>query len=126
MSGNGSGQNGTKDEIKRRLERLADLYGEVPLVSRVLSEDPGLFLPYSDLSKRLLMEPKHLSVKEMELVAVAASAALGSEHCLNVHLPQALKAGATREEIMETVMVATFMSMTKGQSIALRKLAEQK
>jgi AhpD family alkylhydroperoxidase len=112
-------------EIKNRLKRLAEFYGETPFVSRKLADSPNLFLPFSDLSRRLLMEPEHLSMKEMEIAAVAASAALGSEHCLNVHIPQALKVGATKDELTEVIMVATFMAMTRGQSIALRKLAEQ-
>jgi alkylhydroperoxidase/carboxymuconolactone decarboxylase family protein YurZ len=51
---------------------------------------------------------------------------LGSEHCLGVHIPQALKEGASKEAVMEAIMVGSFMAMTKGQSIGLRKLAEQK
>jgi AhpD family alkylhydroperoxidase len=113
-------------EIKRRLDRLEELYGEVPLVSRTLADSPGLFIPFTDLSKRILQEPEHLSRKEMEIAAVAASVALGSEHCLNVHIPQALKMGATREELTEVIMIASFMSMTKAQSVSFRKLAEQR
>jgi AhpD family alkylhydroperoxidase len=116
---------GTDAEIKRRLQRLAEIYGEVPLVSRKLADSPDMFLPYTDLSKRLLLEPEHLSKKEMEIAAVAASVALGSEHCLNVHIPQAIKMGATKEELMEIIMIASFMAMTKGQSVAFRKLDEQ-
>lgn len=113
-------------EIKKRLKKLADFYGETPFVSKKLAESPDIFLPFSDLSRRLLMEPGHLSMKEMEIAAVAASAALGSEHCLNVHVPQALKIGVTKDELTEVIMVATFMAMTRGQSIALRKLADQR
>ncbi len=116
----------TDAEIKKRLKRLADFYGQVPFVSTSLAQHPDVFLPFSDLSKRLLLEPKHLSLKEMELAAVAASTALGSEHCLNVHIPQALRVGASRDEVMEAIMVGSFMAMTKGQSVGLRKLAEQK
>ncbi|MDW5562835.1 MAG: carboxymuconolactone decarboxylase family protein [Methanomassiliicoccus sp.] len=112
-------------EIKRRLKRMAEVYGEVPLVSEVLAASPDLFLPFTDLSKRLLLEPQYLSSKEMEIAAVAASVALGSEFCLNVHLPRALKTGATREELIEVIMIASFMSMTKAQSVAFRKLDEQ-
>jgi AhpD family alkylhydroperoxidase len=112
-------------EIKKRLDRLAEIYGEAPLVSRQLAESPDMFIPFTDLSKRLLLEPVHLSLKEMEIAAVAASAALGSEHCLNVHIPQAIKLGVTKEELREVIMIATFMAMTRGQSVAFRKLAEQ-
>jgi AhpD family alkylhydroperoxidase len=116
----------TDAEIKKRLERLAAFYGQVPFVSSYLANHSDIFLPFSDLSKRLLLEPKHLTLKEMELAAVAASTALGSEHCLNVHVPQAIKVGASKEEVMEAILVGSFMAMTKGQSVALRKLFEQK
>jgi 4-carboxymuconolactone decarboxylase len=116
----------TDAEIKKRLKRLGEFYGQVPFVSTALAEHPDVFLPFSDLSRRLLLEPKHLSLKEMELAAVAAGTALGSEHCLNVHVPQAIKVGASKDEVMEAIMVGSFMAMTRGQSVALRKLAEQK
>ena len=116
----------TDAEIKKRLKRLADFYGQVPFVSTTLAQHPDVFLPFSDLSMRLLLEPKYLSLKEMELAAVAAGSALGSEHCLNVHVPQALKVGANKDEVMEAIMVGSFMAMTRGQSVALRKLSEQK
>lgn len=113
-------------EMRSRLEKLAAMYGEVPLVSKTLAESPDVFIPFTDLSKRLLMEPKHVSMREMEIAAVAASVVLGSEHCLNVHIPQALRLGMTKEELMEVIMIASFMAMTRGQSVAFRKLAEQK
>lgn len=113
-------------EIRSRLEKLAEMYGEVPLVPKTLTESPDLFIPFTDLSKTLLMEPKHVSMREMEIAAVAASVVLGSEHCLNVHIPQAIRTGVTREELMEVIMIASFMAMTRGQSVAFRKLAEQK
>jgi alkylhydroperoxidase/carboxymuconolactone decarboxylase family protein YurZ len=42
-----------------------------------------------------------------------------------MHIPQAIKMGATKEELMEVIMIASFMAMTKGQSVAFRKLDEQ-
>ena len=116
----------TEAEIKKRLQRIAEFYGQVPFVSQTLADHPDLFLPFSDLSRRLLVEPQHLSLKEMELASVAAGSALGSEHCLGVHIPQALKVGASRDEVMEAIMIGSFMAMAKGQSVGLRKLAEQK
>ncbi|HHT75519.1 MAG TPA: carboxymuconolactone decarboxylase family protein [Methanomassiliicoccaceae archaeon] len=113
-----------RQEIERRLHKQEGFYGFQPFLAQFLSEYPDLFLPYTELSGRLLLEPRHLSLKEMELASVAASAALGSEHCLNVHIPQARKVGASKEEIVEAVMVGCLMAMTKGQSIAFRKLSE--
>lgn len=118
-----SEQGGVQEEVERRLQQQEDFYGFRPFLAQFLSGYPDLFMAYTELSGRLLVEPKHLTIKEMELAAVSASAALGSEHCLNVHVPQARKVGATKEEIIEAVMVGSLMAMTKGQSTAFRKLA---
>lgn len=111
-------------EVRRKLKAMEEFYGFSPFVARYLSEQPDIFIPYSELSARILLNPRHLSIREVELAAVSASAALSSEHCLNIHIPQAEKAGATREEILEAVMVGCWMAMTRGQSVALRKLAK--
>lgn len=111
-------------EMERRLRAQEDFYGFQPFLSNFLSKYPDLFMAYTELSGRLLLEPKHLGLKEMELASVSAGAALGSDHCLNVHIPQALKVGATKEEVVEAIMVGALMSMTKGLSTSFRKLAE--
>lgn len=50
-----------------------------------------------------------LDVKTKELIAVAASHITQCPYCIEGHTKQALKAGATREEIMEAVWVAAEM-----------------
>jgi AhpD family alkylhydroperoxidase len=112
-------------EIEKRLKRIAKHYGQMPLVCSTLAEKPDLFVPYTDLSRRLLLEPENLSKREAELAAVAAGAALASEHCLDLHISQALKSGASREDILEAIMIGTFMAMTCGLSVGLRKLQEK-
>jgi AhpD family alkylhydroperoxidase len=112
-------------EIEKRLKRIAKHYGQMPLVCSTLAEKPDLFVPYTDLSRRLLLEPENLSKREAELAAVAAGAALASEHCLDLHISQALKSGASREDVLEAIMIGTFMAMTCGLSVGLRKLQEK-
>jgi AhpD family alkylhydroperoxidase len=68
--------------------------------------------------------PDHLDRKTAELAAVAAGSAVASEHCLNVHIEAAFNAGASMDEILESIMMGAFMSLTKSQSIALRKLED--
>lgn len=46
-----------------------------------------------------------LDRKTKELVAIAASLALNCPNCLDGHIKKALKDGATREEISETIQV---------------------
>jgi AhpD family alkylhydroperoxidase len=114
----------TRKEMERRLRRQEEFYGFQPFLTNFLSQYPDLFLAYTDLSGRLLVEPKHLSLKEMELASVSAGAALGSEYCLNVHIVQALKVGATKEEVVEAMMIGALMTMTRGLSTSFRKLAD--
>jgi len=120
----GKGQQVEDAEVKSRLEQIKELYGMVPLVPQVLSERPDLFLPYFDLSEATLFHPQHLDRKTLELAAVAAGSALASEHCLTVHIDQARRAGASKDELLEAILVGALMSMTKSQSVSLRVLKD--
>jgi len=110
------------DVVQDILKRTKEVFGRVPLVSEVLSERPDLFIPYSEMSKNLFIEPKHMDLVTAELAAIAAGAALSSEHCLGVHIEQALKYGATKDKIMEAMMIGAFMTMNRSNSISLRCL----
>jgi len=113
-----------KSEVARRLEETKKLLGIVPFVPQFLSTRPDIFIPYHDLSLKVMLCPDHMDRKTSELAAVAAGSALASEHCLNVHIEAAFNAGASKDEILESIMMGAFMSLTKSQSIALRKLEE--
>ena len=108
-------------KVKENLERIALAYGEVPFITATIAERPGIFMAYSELTRHVLFEPEHLDLKTLELVAIAAGAALGSERCLDVHLRQAGKHGATDGEIFEAIMVGSVMAMTNSQASALRR-----
>jgi 4-carboxymuconolactone decarboxylase len=114
----------SEERVQRVLDRVKKVYGEVPLVSQVLSKRPDMFIPYSDLSSAVLFKPKFLDQKTMELAAIAAGSALGAEHCLTVHFKQAAKYGATEDEMFDAIMVGSMMAMTASQAVAYRKLGE--
>ena len=124
LGDNMAGEEEIRKEMVRRLRRQEELYGFQPFLTDFLSQYPDLFVAYTELSGRLLVEPKHLSLKEVELASISAGAALGSEHCLNVHIAQALKVGATKEEIVEAMMIGGLMAMTRSLSASFRKLAD--
>lgn len=115
-----------EDEQERKVQRVLDKvraeYGFVPLVSEMMSKRPDVYLPYSELSSALFFKPKFLDRRTAELAAIAAGAALGSDNCLNVHIPQALKLGVGEEEVLEAIFVGAFMSLNRSNSIALRCL----
>jgi len=111
-----------REKVSKVLARVREEYGFVPLVSEVMSARPDIYLPYSEMSSSLFFNPQHMDRKTAELAAISAGAALGSENCLGVHIPQALKLGVSEEEVMEAMFIGSFMSMNRSNSIALRCL----
>ena len=55
------------------------------------------------------MAPGALDLKQKELIALAIGIADRCVDCIGFHLQGAVKAGATREEIAETISVAVMM-----------------
>ena len=51
-------------------------------------------------------EAKHLDTKTQELISIAASLVAKCQGCIEGHLKKALEAGATEEEISETISIA--------------------
>jgi len=51
-------------------------------------------------------EKKHLDTKTQELISIAASLVAKCQGCIDGHLKKALQAGATPEEISETISIA--------------------
>jgi AhpD family alkylhydroperoxidase len=56
-----------------------------------------------------LMKDGALTVREKELIALAIGLALRCDRCINAHVEKALKAGATRQQILEAAGVAVMM-----------------
>ena len=51
-------------------------------------------------------EAKHLDTKTQELISIAASLVAKCQGCIEGHLKKAMEAGATEEEISETICIA--------------------
>ena len=58
---------------------------------------------------RKAVEDGVLTGKSKELIALAISVAIRCEGCISYHVHDAIKAGATRPEMMETIGVAILM-----------------
>ncbi|AMC10128.1 alkylhydroperoxidase [Lutibacter profundi] len=54
----------------------------------------------------------HLDVKTKELLGLVASAVLRCDDCIKYHLETSFKEGVTKEEIMETLSIATLVGGT--------------
>lgn len=115
-----------KQEITERiLKAIEARYGFVPLVNQVMSEDPDLFIPTANLSKAVFeSETKKLDARTTYLCSVAAATALGAEHCIRAQGTHAKEAGITKDEMMEAMVIGSYMAMTRAQSYSFRVLQD--
>jgi AhpD family alkylhydroperoxidase len=63
---------------------------------------------FQQLFAKTMNEGK-LPVKQKELIALAVGLAVRCEPCIKLHVQKSLAAGATKEEILETVQVVLMM-----------------
>ncbi len=108
------------------LKATEEKYGFIPVSNKVMQVRPDIFVPSADLSKAVLdREDGAIKRKDRFLCAISAATAVGGEHCLRVQIKHAREAGASEDEILESIMIGSFMSMTRGQSYALRAFADE-
>ena len=111
-----SGSDNTTEKIDMN-ERMEAMAGEIPGVMKALM---GL---HSEVVK-----DGALSAKTKEIMMVGISVALRCEYCLWKHVPEAVRMGATREEILEAVSTAILMAggpaVAYGSVVVLKILDE--
>ncbi|MBL1227470.1 carboxymuconolactone decarboxylase family protein [Enterococcus sp. BWR-S5] len=83
---------------------------------------PELMTAFRGIPKEAL-KPKHLDTKTKELMAVAIAISVRCEGCILAHVRDALKAGATMEELAETVEVAVLMGGGPATAYGAKALA---
>ena len=115
----------TKEEFEERLARIvargADVtaeewlqdieeeYGRVPLIFKRMGERPEVLISHL-LYKGTVAQTSPLDPKYVELISLAVGAALKCPHCTGYHMQAALKMGASREEILEVILLAGMIS----------------
>ena len=70
---------------------------------------------WRDLNQTL-MKPGALDLKTKELICAALGLSVRCKYCIVHHIYEALKAGATREELIETAFVVGLMSGSPGMT----------
>lgn len=99
------------DTYKYFEDRLAQLGRQIP----------GPMSGFARLHKKGV-EDGALSRKSKELMALAISIAVGCEGCIVYHVHDAVVAGATRQELLETVGVGLLMGGGPGSIYAVHAL----
>lgn len=78
---------------------------------KILSSDNKIIKRIFNLDTNAFTEG-HLPVKTKELLGLVASAVLRCDDCIAYHLETAHKNGVTKEEMMETMSIATLVGGT--------------
>lgn len=112
-----------EETVKEILRVIEDRYGEVPLVSRVMSTRPEVFIPGFIKSSNLIAGSA-LEPKVAELVALASAVALRCDACALSHMKRALDSGANKEEVLGAVFIASHVAETSSLAVGLRKFLE--
>ncbi|GAK09651.1 carboxymuconolactone decarboxylase family protein [Geomicrobium sp. JCM 19038] len=76
---------------------------------------PGAFKTFIEFDQEAL-KPGTLTKKEKELIAIAVAHTTGCPYCIELHTDGVKKAGASKEEVAEAVMVAT--ALKAGSALA--------
>jgi len=110
----------TNSELLEALRLLVERrYQEVPFLLRALQDEPTRFVP---AALRAVGADGALDRRTAELVAVAAAASQMCEHCLRVHIEEALTHGATYDEVLETLLIAARIAESSTNAVSLRVL----
>jgi AhpD family alkylhydroperoxidase len=130
----------TKDQFEEKLARIveqgADVtadewmktieeeYGRVPLVFKRMGERPEVLISHL-LYKGTVAQTSPLDPKYVELISMAVGAALKCPHCTGYHMQAALKMGATRDEILEVILLSGMISNSSVLANAYRIFDEK-
>jgi len=87
-----------KESVDQVMKMMAELSKQQPHTMRNFKEFMGNVL-----------KEGVLDTKTKELIAVGTAITARCKYCIAIHVEKALKAGATREEILETSAVAILM-----------------
>jgi AhpD family alkylhydroperoxidase len=77
-------------------------------IGKLSKENPGIANGFATMHKAT-GEDKALSAKQKELMALSIAISIRCEGCIACHVQDAIKQGATHDEIVETIGVAVLM-----------------
>jgi AhpD family alkylhydroperoxidase len=115
------GADATADEWMKVIERE---YGKVPLIFKRMGERPEVLISHL-LYKSTVAETSQLDPKYVELISMAVGAALKCQYCTSYHMQAATKMGATREEILEVILLSGMIANASVLANAYRVIDDR-
>ena len=83
----------------------------IKMNDKILGEDNKVIKRIFNLETNAFAKG-HLDIKTKELLGLVASAVLRCDDCIKYHLETSFKEGVSKEEIMETLSIATLVGGT--------------
>ncbi|MHC1631461.1 MAG: carboxymuconolactone decarboxylase family protein [Methanotrichaceae archaeon] len=105
------------------LEDSKKFFGCIPPILRIMQERSEFFV-FSSLKDFFALRPKSLDEKTVELITIAAASCAGADKCLKVHMNAARRAGASQDEILDTIFIAGVIGQTRVLASSLRTYHE--
>ena len=117
-------ERGGEETATKWMENIEAEYGRAPLIFKRMAERPEVLISHL-LYKSTVTGTSALEPKYVELISMAVGAALKCQHCTSYHLQAAVKKGATREEILEVILIAGLISNSSVLANAYRIFDEK-
>jgi AhpD family alkylhydroperoxidase len=100
---------GTQATSREWLDDIEREYGRVPLIFRRMAERPEVLISHL-LYKGSVTTAGTIEPKTVELISLAVGSALKCPHCVDYHVRAAMRKGATRDEILEVILIAGMLA----------------
>ena len=110
---------GKEKSAKDLLEKVGKETGEVPLIYKKMAKKPEVLISHL-LYKSAVTETSTLEPKIVELISLAVGAALNCPHCTEYHMRTAKAKGATKDEILEAILLAGSLAQASVLADAYR------
>ena len=105
------------EQEKQILMEMEEILGFVPGPLVIMSKKEGVLSNFMTYGKRLF-EGGPLNDRERFLIALSAATALKSPNCIRAHSKRALKSGATKDEVLQSMLIAGMISNTSTLHVA--------
>jgi AhpD family alkylhydroperoxidase len=116
-------EHGAAETARSWMDAILADNGRIPLIFERMAERPEVLISHL-LYKTAVLKTSTLEPKYVELISIAVSSALRCNHCTDYHVQAAIRKGATKDEILEAILIAGLTSQSTVLADAYRTYAE--
>jgi len=106
------------------MRNIEQEFERAPLIFKRMAERPEVLISHL-LYKGTVTKTSAMPPKYVELISLAVGAALRCQHCTSYHMQAAVRKGASREEVLEIILLAGMISNSSVLANAYRIFDEK-